>query len=77
MIGEFLFLSLLVPFYISATDFPWPAALGPAAGCWVEAYTEISTGQGYVHNEALALLLIASRYGQQKTDRTHLLCQAV
>ena len=57
MIRAFLFVSLLLPFCVSATDFPRPVALEPAVDFWVKVYTEVSTSQGYVHDdENLAII---------------------
>ena len=57
MIRAFLFVSLLLPLCVSATDFPRPVALEPAVDFWVKVYTEVSTSQGFVHDdENLAII---------------------
>jgi membrane-bound lytic murein transglycosylase D len=45
-------LALLLPCVnVSASNFPRPAALEPAIQFWVKVYTQVSTDQGYIHDD--------------------------
>ena len=52
MIRAILFLALLLPcLNVSASNFPRPAELEPAVQFWIKVYTEISTSQGFIHDD--------------------------
>jgi membrane-bound lytic murein transglycosylase D len=51
MVRTVFLLALLLPFYASAANFPRPAALEPAVEFWVKVYTQVSTSQGYIHDD--------------------------
>jgi membrane-bound lytic murein transglycosylase D len=52
MVRTFLFFALLLPcLHVSAANFPKPEALQPAVDFWVRVYTDISTSQGYIHDD--------------------------
>lgn len=46
-----LLLFLLSCFRVSAEEFPRPQGLEPAVSFWTKVYTEISTDQGYIHDD--------------------------
>jgi len=47
----FILTLLLAGFHARAADFPRPEALEPAVAFWTRVYTEISTSQGYIHDD--------------------------
>jgi membrane-bound lytic murein transglycosylase D len=52
MVRVLIFLTLLLPcLHVSASNFPRPKALEPAVEFWVKVYTEISTRQGFIHDD--------------------------
>ncbi len=52
MVRTIFFLALLLPcLHVSASSFPKPVALEPAVDFWVKVYTEVSTSQGYIHDD--------------------------
>jgi membrane-bound lytic murein transglycosylase D len=70
-----IFLTLwLTSLSASAANFPRPAALEPAVNFWVKVYTQISTEQGYIHdNENLAVIYetiaVPPTLGRDERDR--------
>ncbi len=58
IIRAFFILLLLLPsLTLHASNFPRPAALEPAVQFWIKVYTQVSTNQGYVHdNEVLSVV---------------------
>jgi membrane-bound lytic murein transglycosylase D len=44
-------LLLLAALSVSASTFPRPPALEPAVSFWVKVYTQISTQQGFIHDD--------------------------
>jgi membrane-bound lytic murein transglycosylase D len=52
MIRAILFLALLLPcLNVSASNFPRPVVLEPAVQFWIKVYTQVSTNQGYIHDD--------------------------
>ena len=52
MVRAMLMLALLLPsLSLNASNFPRPASLEPAIQFWIKVYTEVSTDQGYVHDD--------------------------
>lgn len=52
MIRAIAFLALLLScFNVSASNFPRPAELEPAVQFWIKVYTDISTSQGFIHDD--------------------------
>ena len=47
----FATLLLLASLRVSASTFPRPPALEPAVSFWVKVYTQISTQQGFIHDD--------------------------
>ena len=52
MVRLILLLALLLPgLSLQASNFPRPTALEPAIQFWLKVYTQVSTNQGYVHDD--------------------------
>ncbi|MCB1690732.1 MAG: LysM peptidoglycan-binding domain-containing protein [Halioglobus sp.] len=52
MVRAIFLLALLLPsLSLSASNFPRPASLEPAIQFWIKVYTQVSTNQGYVHDD--------------------------
>ncbi|CAA0126240.1 Membrane-bound lytic murein transglycosylase D [Halioglobus japonicus] len=52
MVRVILMLALLLPcLSLHASNFPRPASLEPAIQFWIKVYTQVSTDQGYVHDD--------------------------
>jgi membrane-bound lytic murein transglycosylase D len=52
MVRAIFLLALLLPsLSLSASNFPRPASLEPAIQFWIKVYTQVSTDQGYVHDD--------------------------
>jgi membrane-bound lytic murein transglycosylase D len=52
MVRVILLLALLLPgLSLQASNFPRPTALEPAIQFWLKVYTQVSTNQGYVHDD--------------------------
>ena len=47
----FLALALFSCLHANASNFPKPAALEPAVQFWVKVYTQVTTNQGYIHDD--------------------------
>jgi membrane-bound lytic murein transglycosylase D len=63
---------LLTCFNVTASNFPRPAALEPAIQFWVKVYTNVSTQQGYIHDdENLAIIYQTLDVPPRGTAREH------
>lgn len=52
MVRAIFFLALLLPcLSLHASNFPRPTALEPAVQFWIKVYTQVTTSQGYLHDD--------------------------